>query len=267
MVLKIVSSLSTAGKVALRTGIFSSLLISSCVTQREIEYIQSGDVEMQAFDSFPSEEYRLKPFDELVIQMNSLDDPASSVFSYSGSPQRLGSGSLPYYGNSLSIYRIDKEGNLLLPLTGIMHVSGLSVAEVGDTIRMSLENILNQPVVSVKLANRVISVLGEVNHPGYFSFSSERLSLFEALGLAGDITAYGNRHDVILIRNEKGKNYRIELDLNQKEILSSKYYDLRPGDIVYVKPLRKKLWSFQQVPYSILLATISTSLFLYTAIK
>jgi polysaccharide export outer membrane protein len=119
----------------------------------------------------------------------------------------------------------------------------------------------------VKLVNRYVSVLGEVKNPGHFSYSQDKFNIYDAIGLAGDITDYGNRTKVILVRNENGENLRINIDLTKSEILTSDYFFMRPNDIIYVVPLRKKFWGFNQFPFSLLLSAITTGLLIYTIVK
>jgi polysaccharide export outer membrane protein len=138
---------------------------------------------------------------------------------------------------------------------------------VSTILKDSLSHILNQPVVTVKLVNRYVSVLGEVKNPGHFPYSQDKLTIYDALGLAGDITDYGNRNKVILIRNINGENIRINVDITKSDILISDYYNLRPNDIVYVKPLRNKFWGMRQFPFEILFSTLTTALLFYSIFK
>jgi polysaccharide biosynthesis/export protein len=243
------------------------LLISSCVTYHDLEYLQDKNNTSKSFEEAQIIDYRLKPNDELYIQINSLDEAASSVFSNTSSQQSVYMTSISPYGASLISYAIDKDGYLLLPYIGRMPVKDKTTTEVSELIKESLKSILSQPVVSVKLVNRYVSVLGEVRNPGHFAYAQDKLTIFDAISLAGDITVFGNREDVILTRNENGKNIRINVNLNRSEILSSEYYNLRPNDIVYIKPLRKKFWGMDQFPYAVILTTITTALLIYTVIK
>lgn len=241
-------------------------LMSSCVTQRKVEYLMDKNKNIRAFDEAEFPDYKLKPNDELYIQINSLDEAAANVFSNS-TQQAIYSGVMSPYGASLMSYSIDKEGFLLLPVIGNILVKDKTLSEVSVILKDSLNHILNQPVVSVKLVNRYISVLGEVSNPGHFPYSQDKLSIYDAIGLAGDITDYGNRNEVILVRNENRKNIRINIDLTRADILSSGYYNLRPNDIVYVKPLRNKFWGMRQFPFTILFSTITTGLLIYNIFK
>jgi polysaccharide export outer membrane protein len=164
-------------------------------------------------------------------------------------------------------YAIDKDGFLHLPIIGKVTAKDKTLAEVSTLLQESLVNILNQPSVTVKLVNRFVSVIGEVNNPGHFIISQEKISVYEAISLAGDITDFGNRRHVILLRNENGENKRINLDLTKSDILDSEYYNLRPNDVVYVKQVRQKFWNISQVPISLFLSAVTTALLIYSIIQ
>jgi polysaccharide export outer membrane protein len=247
------------------SSILILIFLSSCVTQRKVEYLQDRNKNTKAFKEAEFPDYKLKPNDELYIQINSLDDAAASVFSNKGQEYYLGS--IQPYSASLLAYSIDKEGYLFLPVIGKVLVKDKTIAEVIVILKDSLNHILNQPIVSVKLVNRYVSVLGEVKDPGHFAYAQDKLTIYDALGLAGDITDYGNRNKVILIRNVNGENIRINVNLTNSEILASDYYNLRPNDIVYVKPLRNKFWGMRQFPFSILFSTLTTGLLIYNIFK
>jgi len=239
------------------------VISSSCVTQSKVEYLQDKDNGLKKFTEAEFPDYKLKPADELYIQINSLDNASANVFESNSQQSAIGLGSLQPYGASLMSHAIDKQGYLHLPILGSIYVKDKTTAQVSLILKDSLSHILSQPVVSVKLVNRYVSVLGEVRVPGHYSYAQEKLTIYDAIGLAGDITDYGNRNKIILIRNENGINFRINLDLTKSNILSSEYYNLRPNDIVYVKPLRKKFWGMREFPFTIIFSTITTAILIY----
>jgi polysaccharide export outer membrane protein len=241
-------------------------LSSSCISQRKLQYARDRNKDVKSFKESEFPDYRLKPNDELYIQVTSQDDVAASIFANSRQESTY-LGSIDPYGASLLSYSIDKDGYLLLPVIGKIQAKDKTVAEVSLILKESLINVLNQPVVTVKLVNRFVSVLGEVKTPGHYTFSQEKLTIYDALAFAGDITDYGNRKNVILIRNENGANIRINIDLTKSVILSSDYYNLRPNDIVYVKQVRQKFWNISQVPISLFLSAVTTALLIYTIIQ
>jgi polysaccharide biosynthesis/export protein len=243
-------------------------LFYSCVTQRTVDYLQDESNTTKDFKEAPGADYRLKPNDELYIQIISLDDPSANIFSASSAQQFLQGGSVQPYGASLLSYTVDKDGFLLLPVLGRISVKDSTLAQVSRTITKSLNKLLNQPVVSIKLVNRYVSVLGEVRNPGHYAYTQDKFTLLDALGMAGDITEYGNRNEVIIARNENGINTRILVDLTKSELLASNYLYIRPNDIVYVKSLqKKKFWDVEQFPYGIIISAITAAILLYSVIQ
>jgi polysaccharide biosynthesis/export protein len=241
------------------------LLLGSCVTQRKLQYLQAKDKNIKSYKEVQLPDYKLKPNDQLYIQVTSLDEAASNVFSNTRQDNYVGS--VTNFGASLLSYTVDKNGYVLVPVLGNILVKDKTLQEVGLILKEALTHVLNQPIVSVKLINRYVSVLGEVRSPGHFPYSEEKFTIYDAIGMAGDITDYGNRKQVVLIRNENGVNIRINVDLTKSEILNSEYYNLRPNDIIYVKQVRQKFWNISQVPISLFLSAITTALLIYTIVK
>ncbi len=231
-------------------------ILSSCGIQRKTQYLQvKNNSKSEYTNNAAQQDYKLKPKDALFIQISSLDDATATISSNSSATNYP----MDPYGASLLSHTIDKEGYLELPVIGKLNVKDKTIGEVTSIIKESLRNVLNQPMVSVKLVNRFVSVLGEVKTPGHFVFSEEKITIFDALGLAGDVTDYGNLKNVILVRNEQDINKRIELNLLSSEILSSPYYFLKPGDIIYVKARKSKFWGFREFPFGTILSAITTT--------
>lgn len=243
------------------------LIVSSCVTKRVLEYVQDENDSIKIFIESAFKDYKLKPNDELYINISSLDEGAADIFSYAGSRASRYEGAMTPYGASLFSHTVDRQGYLMVPLIGDLFVWNKTIPEVTTILRDSLKNILSHPIVSVKLVNRYITIIGEVRNPGHFTYSQEKLTLFDAIGLAGDITDYGDRQNIILIRNENSENKRINLNLTRSEILSSPYLNLRPNDIVYVKPLSRRIWGMREFPFSIILSAITTGLLIYNVFR
>lgn len=250
--------------ITTKTSLFllAIFTFASCVTQKNVEYLRDKNSDIKTFVDPAVDDYRLKPNDELYIKINSLDDETTNVFLQEAGQGGLNSMMTPY-GASLLSYMVSSEGFLQLPVIGWVKVVDKTIPEVSTMLQDSLESILSNPTVTVKLVNRFVSVLGEVQRPGHYSYSKEKLTVFDAVGLAGDITEYGNRQEVILTRNENGENKRINIDLTSSQLLTSEYYYLRPNDMVYIKPMKKKFWGMRQFPFNILLSSITTALLIY----
>lgn len=243
-----------------------TLILQSCVMQRQVEYLRDTVQTTKEFSEAEFPDYQLKSNDELFIQINSLDEGTANIFSNSLSQTSLGAASIQPYGASLMSYTIDRDGYLLLPVIGNVLAKGKTLTQVSLLLRDSLRNILNQPIVSVKLVNRYISVLGEVRNPGHFVYSQDKLSVFDAIGLAGDITDYGDRKNILLVRNNEGTNVKENINLTSSSILSSENYYIRPNDLIYVKPMKKKIWGMREFPFAILFSTLTTGLLMYNVI-
>lgn len=252
-------------KISLRSFINISLFLmatgvfSSCVTHKALEYLQDKDNSLKVFDNNKFEDYKIKENDDLFISISTVDEAATANFFSNNSSSQMNR-SLDLFGATLLSQTVDKEGFIEMQGIGKILVKDKTLVQVKSIISQALVNVLNQPLVSVKLINRFVSVLGEVRSPGHFPFAQDKLSIYDALGFAGDITEYGNRSEVILVRNENGKNIRITLNLAESDILSSEYYFLRPNDIIYVKPLRKKFWGMREFPFGTVLSAISTTI-------
>jgi polysaccharide export outer membrane protein len=139
-------------------------------------------------------------------------------------------------------FMVDQNGNIEYPQLGTVHVEGLTREQVAELIKSKLEGQLTQPSVIVRFQNFKISVLGEVNHPGSFSLPTERVTIFEALGLSGDITDFGTKNNVKVIR--EGSNGEIEkgiIDLTSDSLFASPYYRLQQNDVVLVESNGKRL--------------------------
>jgi polysaccharide export outer membrane protein len=140
-------------------------------------------------------------------------------------------------------FRVDKAGNIELPLAGKIKVDGLNTTEVKELIRSKAAPYYKNPVVNVRLANFRVTVLGEVTRPGTYTVSNETISLLDAIGMAGDLTIYGKRENVLLVRKDGGKLSYIRFDLNSSSTFRSPYFILHQGDVIYVEPNKSKVAS------------------------
>jgi polysaccharide biosynthesis/export protein len=241
------------------------ILFSGCVSQRDLEYMQTKNLNTQVYNEAEIPDYKLKPNDDLYIRFSSLDAAEANIFADTRGQQLTGV--MDPYGAYLISYSVDKEGYLSLPVLGKIFVKDRTMSQVSSILTDSLSHILSQPMVTVKLVNRYVSVLGYVARPGHYPFSQDKLSIYDALGLAGDISVYGNRSEITLTRNENGKNVCKYIDLTSPNILGSENYYLRPNDIIYVKPLKKRFWGMSEFPFAIILSTLSVTLLFYSVIK
>lgn len=220
------------------------LLLVSCQSYKKVPYLQDTDLANHAQQENRQEGARVMPKDLLTIVVSSstpelaapfnLSAPSSNGTSSKGTSQ--GSSSTPQQ------YLVDNQGNINFPMLGEVHVAGLTKAEIENLIIGKLKVYLKEdPIVTVRIVNYRISVLGEVNGPGSFIVSNEKINLLEALAMAGDLTIYGMRDNVKLIRTgQDNKQEIITFDLNKAETVFSPYYQLQQNDIIYVTPNKVK---------------------------
>ncbi len=181
--------------------------------------------------------------DVLSIQVSSLNAEASAYFNPTavadGNPTSTPTNPLI----RTSGYLVDTDGTIKLPLVGQLSVVDLTKAKASELIGSKLKNYLKEPTVSVRNLNFRISVLGEVARPALFTIPNEQVTLPEALGLAGDLTIYGRRDNVLIIREEGNQRVFARLDLTRRDAFKSPYYSLHPNDIVYVEPGKVRVTS------------------------
>lgn len=214
----------------------SGLLLQSCISRKEITYFQSTTDSLMVQDVAESYEALLRPGDIVSIQVSSLSKEASSFFNEID--DKTGAG---------STYLVSAGGTINFPMLGLINVAGKSTRQLTEELRISLEKYLVEPGVRIRLQNFKITILGEVAKPGVYPVINERITLLEAIGLAGDLTVYGRRKNVLLIREENGKREFIKIDLTDPNILTSPAYQLHNNDVVYVEPGKGKVASAEEV--------------------
>lgn len=223
-----------------------TMILSSCGSTKNVAYIQNSDYTDLSRSSYLYDA-RIMPKDILTITINTVNPEASAPFnltianemSTSGGRTRLASG-----GQTLQTYLVDNQGCIEFPVVGTLEVGGLTKAGCEKLIHDKIQRFMNaeeNPIVTVRMSNYKISVLGEVNKPGMFTVGNEKINIFEALAQAGDLTIYGVRDRVKLIReNAKGQKDVHTLNLNDTEIINSPYYYLQQNDVIYVEPNKVK---------------------------
>ncbi|MDQ3190398.1 MAG: polysaccharide biosynthesis/export family protein [Bacteroidota bacterium] len=217
---------------------FIAALMTSCVSQKEVTYFQANDKNSDLQQQEIKEKFiaRLQAGDILGIMVSSLSPEANAMFNpypaaLAGQIQNVSSNApLPAIG-----FLVDETGEVALPLTGKIKVAGLSTKEATDLITNKLEQYLVQPTVNVRILNFKISILGEVARPSVYTIPNEKITLPEALSLAGDLTIFGKRNNILVIREIDGKREFARLDLTKRDFFNSPYYYLKANDVIYVE--------------------------------
>ncbi|WP_240911336.1 polysaccharide biosynthesis/export family protein [Yeosuana marina] len=203
------------------------LLVSSCATKQDVVYFQNAKnfETIVDTDTFTP---RLKVNDIVSIYVSTFDMEASKPFNLIKSTGSSG---------QLIDYLIDIDGNIDFPVLGKVKLLGLTVEEAKELIKQKLsDGYLKDPIVNIRILNFRISVLGAVNNPGTYTISGERITIMEALGLAGDLNIKGRRDNILVIRDFNGTKTYTRVDLTNKEVFNSPVYYLTQNDVVYVEP-------------------------------
>ena len=244
------------------------LMMVGCGSSKQVAYWQNIDsISLAAskglFDA------KIMPKDELTILVQTTDPLTSEPFNLRSTGQTSSK-------NQITGYLVDNDGMINFPIVGKIHVAGLTKTECEDLIKSKIQPYLartENPLVSVRTSSYRITVIGEVNRPGVIPVATEKISLIEALAEAGDMTIYGKRDNVLLVREDKsGEKYKVRLNMNDANIINSPYYYLQQNDIVYVEPHKVKarntfFGSNTSIFYSVIGITTSLVSLLITVLR
>jgi polysaccharide export outer membrane protein len=204
----------------------------------------------------------IQPDDILSINVNTTDPAATLSINNKNGVYANGGTSANGSANPLAGYLVAKDGTVDIPVIGTVKLGGSTTFEARKTLRALAVKSFENPIVDVRFSNFKITVLGEVNHPAAYILPNEQVTVLDAIGYAGDLTIYGRRTNVLLIRKgANGNNVSVRLDMTKKEFLSSPYYYLKQNDVVYVEPLKTKVLNNDNnfIKYLSLAATLLTA--------
>ena len=221
-----------------------AMLMTNCTSYKNVPYMQDIQAVNNYCNEIPMYDAQIMPKDLLSITVNTTDPQAAAPFNLTvqtpinAALTNVNSSTQP----SLQQYLVNNEGMIDFPVIGKLKVGGLTKNQAEDKIRTELRPYLKEtPIVTVRMANYKISVLGEVAHPGSFTITNEKVNVLEALAMAGDMTVYGVRNNVKLVREDaEGKRSIHLLDLTKSELILSPYFYLKQNDILYVTPNKTK---------------------------
>ena len=225
-----------------------TLLLSGCKTPEKVAYFQ--DTTQESIVIPTAGEIKIQPNDKLSIIVKTMDPAVSAMFNLHSINDRLGEGAPLNMGNGnlsssapassgLAKYIVSPNGTIDFPILGDIKVEGMTRNELAGFIKGELmgRNLAKDPIVSVEFVNMGVSVLGEVKNPGMYDINQDKISLLDALSMAGDLTLQGQRENIAVLREIEGKveTYRVDLT-NFKELAQSPVYYLKQGDVIYVEP-------------------------------
>lgn len=224
MIVALAVTACTSSKELTRNSLYFRDISDSLLTQAPLEYepvFQKGDI--------------------LSIAVITPNESTARLFNQQPAGQARSSAEGQSTPGAAEGYLIDESGNITLPYVGAIPAAGSTRTTLRDAISLKLRQYVDSPIVSIRLLNYRVTVLGEVNKPGTFSIPSERVTVLDAIGLAGDLTVYGQRKNIRVIRTSEGTRQTGTLDLNKGDIFSSPFFYLRQNDIVYIEMNERKI--------------------------
>src|SRR5258706_4837250 len=241
-------------------------LFSSCYYNKSLVYLQDRHFSKSKPTLVENKRtaYNLQPADVLSVQIKSSDEKeVSGIFNVSTQNMMMANpGTLFLEG-----YSIDASGKITLPILGELMVKGLTVEEAQQFIQSNANKYFNNAIAIVKLISFKVTVLGEVKNPGYYYVYNNQATALEALGMAGDLTNFGNRTNVKLLRQNTLGTEVILLDLTDPNLLKSEYFFLKPGDVLYVEPLKARSKRLNLELLSVLFAATTTAVLIFSYVN
>ncbi|MET1054862.1 MAG: polysaccharide biosynthesis/export family protein [Pedobacter sp.] len=211
------------------------IAISACSGRRNLVYFSDLDLKSDKWKNITDNgEPVILKNDVLSISVNTSSSESNMIFASAQSAEMV-NGVYEKQG-----YRVNGEGNIKFPFLGEVTLEGLTLSQAQDQLERQLINYAKHPIVNMKFMNFRVTVIGEVNHPSTFLVPNEKINLLEALGLAGDMTAYGKRENVLLIREVNNVRTMTRINLNSQDVLNSPYFYLKQNDVIYVEPDKAK---------------------------
>jgi polysaccharide biosynthesis/export protein len=239
--------------------------IQSCIKTPAISYFQSSDsLRYKQLMKIEPLVAKIERNDILAITVSSLNQESNEILNFANI-NALTTTSFPgqQSGGQRSQplgYLVDTTGNVEIPFAGKINLLGQTLDQAANTVRKEIIKYLKEPAINVRFLNHKFSVLGEVNRPSTYNLLDDRTTLPEALAMAGDLTVYGNRQNVTIIRENKGIREMAKINLKTQEIFDSPYYYLRNGDLIYIEPIKEKgTFNDQRVQLAPIYLSITTT--------
>ena len=260
--------------------IFLSLVgfaLSSCVTARKVNYMQEPDKSIPHYaDTLSFEDYELRTGDRLYVYVYSLDEKITRMYNAGGGnsgQMRQQMNNATYGSYDLYTYLIDEEGYIDFPTIGKQYVKGKTTREVKYQLEKELSTLLQELPgysmisVEVNIVNRSFSVIGAQS--GRYMINKEKMTIFEALALAGDLGEFNSRKEIKLVREKNGVTTIKTFDVRSKDIVNSEYYYIEPNDIIYVRQIPGYSFGINHVTtvIGVTAATISFGVFIYSIVQ
>lgn len=230
-------------------GMSFLFFLASCNPYKNLPYFHdfADTASPTVARTVPFKNPTIQPDDILNISIETMDQDVTAFLNKTSTGVGAGNTAASVSASQgFNNYLVDKNGEVELPFTGKVKLEGLTTSIARDTLTAIIGRYFNNPVVNVRFANFKISILGEISRPGSYIVPNEKVNVFDALSLGGDITVFGKKENVLLLRDTlNGDKKMVRLNLNSKEIVSSPYFYLRPNDLLYIEPNKYKVTNDQ----------------------
>lgn len=223
---------------------FITALLQSCVVTEKSVYFNDLPDSLKISSVTPAKfnEPTIQSDDILTVTVQTIDPSTTAPVNQQSSMPAIGASSASSSGQQLIHgLLVDKDGNIGIPMLGTIKVVGLTTYQARQLIQQRASSYFKDPMVQVRFANYKITVIGEVSKPATYTVPNEKVTLLDAIGLAGDLTIYGKRDNVLLVRDEGGRKEFVRFNLNSSQIFQSPYFYLKQGDVIYVEPGKGKV--------------------------
>ncbi len=214
-----------------------ALLFSSCVPKQQILYLQGSQ---NSENSSTNYEPLIQKDDLLFINISSSQAEAVAPFNLDSQSKDISS-STSGFSNQKQTYLVDNLGNIEFPIIGTLNAAGYSINEFRDLLKLKLKDFVSDAVINIRIVNFKVTVTGEVGQPGVVSTSSQRFTLFDALAMSGDLTLYGRRDNILIVRDFQGSKSYNRVDITKADFVNSPFYYLDQNDLIYVEPRKAKI--------------------------
>ena len=259
--------LQFSGPATIKISVLSLVLLialGGCVTNKEATYLQDYEESVYSGEFFPPEDYLIKPNDNLYIRVTSLDPNLSMIFNAMGERGLMRADEA---SAQLMSYPVELDGTVDIPYAGPVQVAGMTLQEAKKDIAVILNEYIRDASLTVKLVNNYVSILGEVRDPGMYPIYKDRLNIYQALALAGDVADFGDRYTLALIRQTDGESIVEEFDITDRMIIDSEFFYVMPNDVLYVKPMKGRYFAINTAPWTFALSTLTAAISLFILIQ
>jgi polysaccharide biosynthesis/export protein len=245
--------------------ILASVLLTSCVTSKKLTYLQYNGTKNDNIISVTPTAYTIQPYDNLFIRVVTPDPKWSDMFNTL--PATVGGITMTEQSADMLSYTVDGNGEIQLPYAGKFMVKGKTLDIVKTELETALKAYIADAVVMVKMVNNYVSLIGEVQRPGKYLIYKDRMNIFEALAMGGDLGEFSNRQKIQLIRQTHDGNKIMEFSLSDRNIMATEFYYVMPNDVIYAQPMKGKFFQLNAFPYAIILNAITTFILMWNVLK